>query len=160
MPSINKTLHFHRPTFLLPCVQNRCFIPFKTAIDTSSPTSTFDLRPDLRPAAAHLVPHRGCSLLVIGHSDIQNTQRQTSPKSTTAQPQASFLWRQMASSLRRIGSQSSTAHRFVVPQLISRFSTDALSVEYKAGEIGTVSGIPDEHLQRRVGPVYHSVTFR
>ncbi|KAL4585529.1 hypothetical protein LXL04_010151 [Taraxacum kok-saghyz] len=56
----------------------------------------------------------------------------------------------MASSLRRIGSQSSTAHRFVVPQLISRFSTDALSVEYKAGEIGTVSGIPDEHLQRRV----------
>ena len=56
MPSINKTLHFHRPTFLLPCVQNRCFIPFKTAIDTSSPTSTFDLRPDLRPEAAHLVP--------------------------------------------------------------------------------------------------------
>ncbi|XP_023757956.1 NADH dehydrogenase [ubiquinone] iron-sulfur protein 4, mitochondrial [Lactuca sativa] len=56
----------------------------------------------------------------------------------------------MASSLRRIGSHSSNAHRFVLPQLISRFSTDALSVEYKAGEIGTVSGIPDEHLQRRV----------
>ncbi|KAI3500329.1 hypothetical protein L1887_36149 [Cichorium endivia] len=56
----------------------------------------------------------------------------------------------MATSLRRIGSHSSTAHRFVLPQLISRFSTDALSVEYKAGEIGTVSGIPDEHLQRRV----------
>ncbi|KAL4563452.1 hypothetical protein LXL04_027494 [Taraxacum kok-saghyz] len=28
--------------------RNRCFIPFKTAIETSSSTSTFDLRPDLR----------------------------------------------------------------------------------------------------------------
>ncbi|XP_071730924.1 NADH dehydrogenase [ubiquinone] iron-sulfur protein 4, mitochondrial-like [Rutidosis leptorrhynchoides] len=54
----------------------------------------------------------------------------------------------MASSLRRMGSHS---HRSVFPQLINRgLSTDALSVEYKAGEIGTVSGIPDEHLQRRV----------
>ncbi|KAK9054133.1 hypothetical protein SSX86_025210 [Deinandra increscens subsp. villosa] len=56
----------------------------------------------------------------------------------------------MASSLRRLGTNSTIVHRSAFPQLISRFSTDALSVEYKAGEIGTVSGIPDEHLQRRV----------
>ncbi|KAJ9562302.1 hypothetical protein OSB04_007462 [Centaurea solstitialis] len=56
----------------------------------------------------------------------------------------------MATSLRRVANHSSNAHRFVFPQLVNRFSTDALSVEYKRGEIGTVSGIPDEHLQRRV----------
>ncbi|KAL4561980.1 hypothetical protein LXL04_034166 [Taraxacum kok-saghyz] len=64
------------------------------------------------------------------------------------------IFRQMASPLRRIGNQSSTAHRFVLPQLIGRFSTDALFVEYKAGEIGTVSGIPDEHLQMRLRQNY------
>ncbi|KAI3760967.1 hypothetical protein L1987_51371 [Smallanthus sonchifolius] len=56
----------------------------------------------------------------------------------------------MATSLRRLGSHSSSAHRSVFPRLISRFSTDALSVEYKSGEIGIVSGIPEEHLKRRV----------
>ncbi|KAK1422064.1 hypothetical protein QVD17_24930 [Tagetes erecta] len=56
----------------------------------------------------------------------------------------------MATSLRRLGSHSRNAQRSVFPQLINRFSTDALSVEYKSGEIGTVSGIPEEHLQRRV----------
>ncbi|KAJ0717327.1 putative NADH:ubiquinone reductase (H(+)-translocating) [Helianthus annuus] len=56
----------------------------------------------------------------------------------------------MATSLRRIGIHTTNAHRSLIPQLINRFSTDALSVEYKAGEIGTVSGIPEEHLQRRV----------
>ncbi|KAJ0683898.1 putative NADH:ubiquinone reductase (H(+)-translocating) [Helianthus annuus] len=55
----------------------------------------------------------------------------------------------MATSLRRIGIHTTNVHRSLIPQLINRFSTDALSVEYKAGEIGTVSGIPDEHLQRR-----------
>ncbi|KAM0061197.1 putative NADH:ubiquinone reductase (H(+)-translocating) [Helianthus debilis subsp. tardiflorus] len=56
----------------------------------------------------------------------------------------------MATSLRRIRIHTTDAHRSLIPQLINRFSTVALSVEYKAGEIGTVSGIPEEQLQRRV----------
>ncbi|MFS7935474.1 putative NADH:ubiquinone reductase (H(+)-translocating) [Helianthus anomalus] len=56
----------------------------------------------------------------------------------------------MVTSLRRIGIHTTNAHRSLIPQLINRFSTDALSVECKAGEIGIVSGIPEEHLQRRV----------
>ncbi|KAF5780191.1 putative NADH:ubiquinone reductase (H(+)-translocating) [Helianthus annuus] len=60
----------------------------------------------------------------------------------------------MATSLRRIGIHTTNVHRSLIPQLINRFSTDALSVEYKAGEIGTVSGIPDEHLQRRAVIIY------
>ncbi|KAI3669751.1 hypothetical protein L6452_41133 [Arctium lappa] len=55
----------------------------------------------------------------------------------------------MASSLRRLGSHSSNADRFVFRQLISRFSTNALCDEYKAGEKGTVWIIPDESIQRR-----------
>ncbi|KAJ9562453.1 hypothetical protein OSB04_007613 [Centaurea solstitialis] len=57
----------------------------------------------------------------------------------------------MASSLRRLGSHSSNVERFVFRQLISRFSTNALYDEYKAGEKGTVWSIPDENIRRRAG---------
>ncbi|PWA86266.1 NADH-ubiquinone oxidoreductase [Artemisia annua] len=58
----------------------------------------------------------------------------------------------MASSslLRRVATQSSSRNAQLMSRLYST-TTDALSVpEYKSGEIGAVSGIPDEHLQRRV----------
>lgn len=57
---------------------------------------------------------------------------------------------EMASSLRRISSHAG-ALRTTVAQWSRPFSVDAL-VEIKAGEIGMVSGIPEEHLRRRVRP--------
>ncbi|XP_015890314.2 NADH dehydrogenase [ubiquinone] iron-sulfur protein 4, mitochondrial [Ziziphus jujuba] len=54
----------------------------------------------------------------------------------------------MASSLRRISSHAG-ALRTTVAQWSRPFSADAL-VEVKPGEIGLVSGIPEEHLHRRV----------
>ncbi|KDO36683.1 hypothetical protein CISIN_1g034787mg [Citrus sinensis] len=54
----------------------------------------------------------------------------------------------MAQSLQRIWSHGRTVRGTVCP--FSRaFSADAL-VEVKPGEIGMVSGIPEEHLRRRV----------
>ncbi|XP_060194724.1 NADH dehydrogenase [ubiquinone] iron-sulfur protein 4, mitochondrial [Lycium barbarum] len=50
----------------------------------------------------------------------------------------------MASSLRTAGWRCS-----VTPIWLRQFASEAL-VEIKAGEIGMVSGIPDEHLRRRV----------
>uniref|UniRef100_A0A164UD76 NADH dehydrogenase [ubiquinone] iron-sulfur protein 4, mitochondrial n=1 Tax=Daucus carota subsp. sativus TaxID=79200 RepID=A0A164UD76_DAUCS len=57
----------------------------------------------------------------------------------------------MASSIHRIVSHTRRAHQTSVLQQLSRhYSTSESLVEYKAGEIGTVSGIPDEHLVRKV----------
>ncbi|KAL8117798.1 hypothetical protein AgCh_015632 [Apium graveolens] len=56
----------------------------------------------------------------------------------------------MASSMHRIVSHARCAHRTNVLQLSKHFSTSESLVEYKPGEIGTVSGIPDEHLVRKV----------
>ncbi|CAN4079798.1 unnamed protein product [Withania somnifera] len=57
----------------------------------------------------------------------------------------------MASSLRRIATHSPQAAiwRYSVTPIWRQFSSEAL-VEIKPGEIGIVSGIPDEHLRRRV----------
>ncbi|XP_004231932.1 NADH dehydrogenase [ubiquinone] iron-sulfur protein 4, mitochondrial [Solanum lycopersicum] len=56
----------------------------------------------------------------------------------------------MASSLRRLATHSSqAAWRSSVTPLCRQFASEAL-VEIKPGEIGMVSGIPDEHLRRRV----------
>ncbi|CAN4083035.1 unnamed protein product [Withania somnifera] len=54
----------------------------------------------------------------------------------------------MASSLRRITTHS-PQWRSSVTSIWRQFSSEAL-VEIKPGEIGMVSGIPDEHLRRRV----------
>ncbi|KAK1363704.1 NADH dehydrogenase [ubiquinone] iron-sulfur protein 4, mitochondrial [Heracleum sosnowskyi] len=56
----------------------------------------------------------------------------------------------MASSMHRIVSYTRRAHQTNVLQLSRHFSTSESLVEYKSGEIGTVSGIPDEHLVRKV----------
>ncbi|KAL3526893.1 hypothetical protein ACH5RR_011549 [Cinchona calisaya] len=57
----------------------------------------------------------------------------------------------MASSLQRLASRTRHAYdyRSVLTSLSRPFSSDAL-VETKPGEIGMVSGIPEEHLSRRV----------
>lgn len=56
----------------------------------------------------------------------------------------------MASSVQRISGHARAFRTTLVPW--SRpFSADAL-VEVKPGEIGMVSGIPEEHLRRRVQP--------
>uniref|UniRef100_M1BXL6 NADH-ubiquinone oxidoreductase 18 kDa subunit n=2 Tax=Solanum TaxID=4107 RepID=M1BXL6_SOLTU len=56
----------------------------------------------------------------------------------------------MASSLRRIATHSSqAAWRSSLTPIWRQFASEAL-VEIKPGEIGMVSGIPDEHLRRRV----------
>ncbi|GAY33897.1 hypothetical protein CUMW_008630 [Citrus unshiu] len=58
------------------------------------------------------------------------------------------FYSKMAQSLQRIWSHGRTVRDTVCP--FSRaFSADAL-VEVKPGEIGMVSGIPEEHLRRRV----------
>ncbi|KAG7034286.1 NADH dehydrogenase [ubiquinone] iron-sulfur protein 4, mitochondrial, partial [Cucurbita argyrosperma subsp. argyrosperma] len=54
----------------------------------------------------------------------------------------------MANSLQRIWSNSRAIRGTVAP-LCRSFSSDSL-VQLKPGEIGMVSGIPDEHLTRRV----------
>ncbi|KAK2965536.1 hypothetical protein RJ640_030584 [Escallonia rubra] len=54
----------------------------------------------------------------------------------------------MASSVQRLMSHSRHANRSAITKF-RPFSSDSLT-EYKTGEIGSVSGIPDEHLQRRV----------
>ncbi|XP_022886007.1 NADH dehydrogenase [ubiquinone] iron-sulfur protein 4, mitochondrial-like [Olea europaea var. sylvestris] len=56
----------------------------------------------------------------------------------------------MASSLQRLASQSSKAYRSSITTLWRSFSTEDSLVEVKPGEIGLVSGIPEEHLQRKV----------
>ncbi|KAG6395904.1 hypothetical protein SASPL_142037 [Salvia splendens] len=53
----------------------------------------------------------------------------------------------MASSLRRLASNSAVISRSAIPRA---FSTESALVETKPGEIGTVSGIPQEHLRRKV----------
>ncbi|XP_009626965.1 NADH dehydrogenase [ubiquinone] iron-sulfur protein 4, mitochondrial [Nicotiana tomentosiformis] len=56
----------------------------------------------------------------------------------------------MASSLQRIARHSPLAtYRSSLTPIWRQFASEAL-VEIKAGEIGMVSGIPDEHLRRRV----------
>ncbi|KAK3002499.1 hypothetical protein RJ639_021485 [Escallonia herrerae] len=54
----------------------------------------------------------------------------------------------MASSVQRLMSHSRPANRSAITKF-RPFSSDSLT-EYKTGEIGSVSGIPDEHLQRKV----------
>ncbi|MCD9644156.1 hypothetical protein HAX54_032173 [Datura stramonium] len=55
----------------------------------------------------------------------------------------------MASSLRRIATHSPQASwRSSLTPIWRQFASEAL-VEIKPGEIGMVSGIPDEHLRRR-----------
>lgn len=55
----------------------------------------------------------------------------------------------MASSLQRLASRSRQAYPSFLTPLSRPFASDAL-VETKPGEIGTASGIPEEHLRRRV----------
>ncbi|XP_075105897.1 NADH dehydrogenase [ubiquinone] iron-sulfur protein 4, mitochondrial isoform X1 [Nicotiana tabacum] len=56
----------------------------------------------------------------------------------------------MASSLQRIARHSPlAAYRSSLTPIWRQFASEAL-VEIKPGEIGMVSGIPDEHLRRRV----------
>ncbi|KAL8528841.1 hypothetical protein ACS0TY_006336 [Phlomoides rotata] len=57
----------------------------------------------------------------------------------------------MANSLQRLARNSSNAYRSALAPLWRRaFSTEDSLVEIKSGEIGMVSGIPEEHLRRRV----------
>ncbi|XP_021908236.1 NADH dehydrogenase [ubiquinone] iron-sulfur protein 4, mitochondrial [Carica papaya] len=56
-----------------------------------------------------------------------------------------------SSSLQRITGQGYRALHTAMRPLARPFSTDALvETEIKSGEIGMVSGIPEEHLRRRV----------
>ncbi|CAN1191320.1 NADH dehydrogenase [ubiquinone] iron-sulfur protein 4, mitochondrial [Linum perenne] len=55
----------------------------------------------------------------------------------------------MAGSLQRLSGVGCRSIRSALPSLSRQFSSDAL-VEAKPGEIGMVSGIPTEHLRRRV----------
>lgn len=65
-----------------------------------------------------------------------------------------LAWYDMASSsLQRITGQGYRALHTAMRPLARPFSTDALvETEIKSGEIGMVSGIPEEHLRRRVYP--------
>ncbi|XP_051114745.1 NADH dehydrogenase [ubiquinone] iron-sulfur protein 4, mitochondrial [Andrographis paniculata] len=56
----------------------------------------------------------------------------------------------MASSLRRLASNSGKAYRSALTPFSRTFATDDALVEVKPGEVGIVSGIPQEHLRRRV----------
>ncbi|KAH6759874.1 NADH-ubiquinone oxidoreductase-like protein [Perilla frutescens var. hirtella] len=56
----------------------------------------------------------------------------------------------MASSLRRLASDSGKAYRSALAPISRAFSTESSLVEAKPGEFGMVSGIPQEHLRRRV----------
>ncbi|KAK6152786.1 hypothetical protein DH2020_012425 [Rehmannia glutinosa] len=56
----------------------------------------------------------------------------------------------MASSLQRLASNSGKVYRSALTPLSRAFSTEDSLVEVKPGEIGMVSGIPQEHLRRRV----------
>lgn len=56
----------------------------------------------------------------------------------------------MASSLQRLASNSGKAYRSAFAPLSRAFSTADSLVEIKPGEIGKVSGIPQEHLRRKV----------
>ena len=61
---------------------------------------------------------------------------------------SNFVHRRMANPLQRIWSNSRALRGTVAP-FCRPFSSDSL-VQLKPGEIGMVSGIPDEHLTRRV----------
>ncbi|CAI9758480.1 unnamed protein product [Fraxinus pennsylvanica] len=56
----------------------------------------------------------------------------------------------MASSLQRLASHSRVAYRFTITPFSRAFSTEDALVEIKPGEVGLVSGIPEEHLRRKV----------
>ncbi|KAL0377918.1 UNVERIFIED_CONTAM: NADH dehydrogenase [ubiquinone] iron-sulfur protein 4, mitochondrial, partial [Sesamum radiatum] len=56
----------------------------------------------------------------------------------------------MASSLQRLASNSGKAYRSALAPFTRAFSTEDSLVEIKPGEVGMVSGIPQEHLRRRV----------
>ncbi|EYU44504.1 hypothetical protein ABFS82_08G059000 [Erythranthe guttata] len=56
----------------------------------------------------------------------------------------------MASSLQRLAGNSGKAYRSALSSFPRAFSTGDSLVEIKAGEIGMVSGIPQEHLRRKV----------
>ncbi|KAK6125267.1 hypothetical protein DH2020_041011 [Rehmannia glutinosa] len=56
----------------------------------------------------------------------------------------------MATSLQRLASNSGKAYRSALAPLSRAFSTADSLVEVKPGEIGMVSGIPQEHIRRRV----------
>ncbi|CAI9752916.1 unnamed protein product [Fraxinus pennsylvanica] len=56
----------------------------------------------------------------------------------------------MASSLQRLASQSRKTYRSSITTLSRAFSTEDSLVEIKPGEFGLVSGIPEEHLRRKV----------
>ncbi|KAK6125352.1 hypothetical protein DH2020_040905 [Rehmannia glutinosa] len=56
----------------------------------------------------------------------------------------------MATSLQRLARNSGKVYRSALAPLSRAFSTADSLVEVKPGEIGMVSGIPQEHLRRRV----------
>ncbi|XAR57707.1 NADH dehydrogenase [Bertholletia excelsa] len=56
----------------------------------------------------------------------------------------------MANSLQRFLTPARRAYRFASVSSWRSFSTDSL-VEIKPGEIGMVSGIPEDHLRRKLG---------
>lgn len=61
------------------------------------------------------------------------------------------LLRLMASSLRRLATHSRQVYRFPPTPLSRPFSASSDSlVEIQRGEVGMVSGIPQEHLRRKV----------
>ncbi|KAL6587720.1 hypothetical protein OROMI_000698 [Orobanche minor] len=57
----------------------------------------------------------------------------------------------MASLLQRLAVNSGKAHRSALAPLSRTFSTEDSLMEVKSGEVGMVSGIPQEHLRRRIG---------
>ncbi|KAL2522663.1 NADH dehydrogenase [ubiquinone] iron-sulfur protein 4 [Forsythia ovata] len=56
----------------------------------------------------------------------------------------------MASSLQRLASHYRKAYRSAITPFSRAFSTEDALVETKPGEVGLVSGIPEEHLRRKV----------
>ncbi|GER30984.1 NADH dehydrogenase iron-sulfur protein [Striga asiatica] len=56
----------------------------------------------------------------------------------------------MATHLQRLANRSGKAYRPALAPITRAFSTEGSLVEVKPGEIGMVSGIPQEHLRRRV----------
>ncbi|CAA2979309.1 NADH dehydrogenase [ubiquinone] iron-sulfur 4, mitochondrial [Olea europaea subsp. europaea] len=56
----------------------------------------------------------------------------------------------MASYLQRLASHSRVAYRFTITPFSRAFSTEDALVEIKPGQVGLLSGIPEEHLRRKV----------
>ncbi|CAA2970596.1 NADH dehydrogenase [ubiquinone] iron-sulfur protein 4, mitochondrial [Olea europaea var. sylvestris] len=56
----------------------------------------------------------------------------------------------MASYLQRLASHSRVAYGFTITPFSRAFSTEDALVEIKPGQVGLLSGIPEEHLRRKV----------